>query len=326
MTRFFWGVFFTFLMSFRLFANEYSIGDVIEKDGVSYKVLVTYLVVDPKESKDTVKGPSSFYCSGELMAIKVDKNLSDVVIPTVVNRFKVIGLSDSLFYGHEHDRIWLPELMFVGSGCFANLKLRSGALVVHDVDYYGYGVFDGLQSDLILDITRVNLFASAFKISEESHGLSYPKGLIKLNSKSLKFVKGFPLYDMCSSAVSTNYQKWIDNAYNGDKEFQNHDIKDKSPMFNKRTYTTTPKASEKRGLMITASAVNVKKMGYPWGNMTREYHRQSKYTVVTKGKRNRAQYQEFYPIADATKKEGWYVKFVGEEGEVKYTLNGKLIK
>ena len=105
------------LQIINLFAQEYSTGDIIEKDGISYKVLVTYLVTNPKESPDTITGPDKFYQAGEIMAIKVDGNLRDVVIPPAVGRFKVVGLTDSLFYRHEHDRILLPDLNFEGMLC-----------------------------------------------------------------------------------------------------------------------------------------------------------------------------------------------------------------
>ena len=330
MTRKVYTFIFAFILhTFNLFAQEYSTGDVIEKDGISYKVLVTYLVTDPKESPDAITGPDKFYQAGEIMAIKVDENLTDVVIPSAVGRFKVVGLTDSLFYRHEHNRIWLPELNFAGNGCFAKLKMGSGALVLHNITNLGTGVFDDLEADLIIDITRQPSWGNCFrKMNEDSSFTSsVPKGLIKTNTKSLKFVRNNPIYNSCYSATAKNYTKWIDNAFNNDESFTKAQTTDKNPSLSKRTYTTTPK-NEKKGLTITASAINVKKIGYPWGRLTNDYYRLPRYTLTTKKKRNRKSqyYQDFTPVANAALKEGWYVKFTGEEGEVKYLLNGKKIK
>ena len=303
------------LNAFNLFAQEYSTGDVIEKDGISYKVLVTYLVTNPKESPDTITGPDKFYQAGEIMAIKVDENLKDVVIPSAVGRFKVVGLTDSLFYRHEHDRIWLPELNFAGNGCFAKLKMGSGALVIHNIENYGTAVFDELDADLILDITKVLKGTQTIN----------PKGIIKIDTKKLGHVKAHPIYKNCYSATADKYKKWINKAFNDDEEFSKNNATDKNPSLSKKTYTTTPR-KEKKGLMITAGATNVKKLGFPWGKLTKEYYRQPKYTVVQKKRRKTYYYQEFTPVADATQEKGWYVKFTGEEGEVKYKLNGRPIK
>lgn len=315
------------LNAFNLFAQEYSTGDVIEKDGISYKVLVTYLVTDPKESPDTITGPDKFYQAGEIMAIKVDGNLRDVVIPPAVGRFKVVGLTDSLFYRHEHDRIWLPELRFAGNGCFAKLKMGSGALVIHNIENLGLAVFDELDADLILDITKEIRFGASFdkRANDSTFTSSKPKGLIKINTKMLRYVRKNPIYNDSYSATARNYTKWINNAFNNDETFASSNVADKNSFLSKRTYSTTPK-SNKKGLIITASAVNVKKLGYPWGRLTNDYYRFPKYTVTTKKKRKSQFYREFTPVEDATQKEGWYVKFEGVEGDVKYKLNGKKIK
>lgn len=324
---------YTFIFAFilnaiNLFAQEYSTGDIIEKDGISYKVLVTYLVTNPKESPDTITGPDKFYQAGEIMVIKVDEGLRDVVIPPAVGRFKVVGLTDSLFYRHEHDRIWLPELAFAGNGCFAKLKMRSGALVIHNIDNLGSAVFDELDADLILDITKQIKFGESFrKMKEDSTFVSSkPKGLIKINTKMLRYVRKNPIYNDCYSATARNYTKWINDAYNNDDTFTSSYVADKNSFFSRRTYTTTPKKN-KRGLTITAGAINVKKLGYPWGNLTQKYYRLPRYTVTSKKKKRQTKYyQDFIPVADAMQKEGWHVKFIDEEGEVKYMLNGKIIK
>lgn len=320
---------YTFIFAFilnaiNLFAQEYSTGDIIEKDGISYKVLVTYLVTNPKESPDTITGPDKFYQAGEIMVTKVDEGLRDVVIPSAVGRFMVVGLTDSLFFRHEHDRIWLPELRFAGNGCFAKLKMGSGALVIHNIDNLGTAVFDELDADLILDITKQPSWGNSFrKMNEDStFSTSKPKGLIKINTKMLRYV---PIYNDCYSATARNYTKWINEAYNNDDTFKSSYVADKNSFLSKRTYSTTPK-SKKKGLIITAGAVNVKKLGYPWGRLTNDYYRFPKYTVTTKKKRKSQFYREFTPVEDATQKEGWYVKFEGVEGDVKYKLNGKKIK
>lgn len=328
MTRKVYTFIFAFILNaFNLFAQEYSTGDVIEKDGISYKVLVTYLVTDPKESPDTITGPDKFYQAGEIMAIKVDENLKDVVIPSAVGRFKVVGLTDSLFYRHEHNRIWLPELNFAGNGCFAKLKMGSGALVLHNITNLGTGVFDELDADLIIDITKQPSWGNSFrKMNEDSsYTSSIPKGMIKTNTKTLKYVRNNPIYNRCYSATAKNYTKWIDKAFDDDALFSKTNATDKHQSLSKRTYTTTPK-NEKKGLIITAGAINVKKLGYSWGRLTSDYYRFPKYTVTTKKKRKSQSYREFTPVKDATQKEGWYVKFEGEEGDVKYKLNGKKIK
>jgi len=327
-TRFFFASVIAFVLhSFSLFANEYSKGDIFKKDGISYKVLVTYLVVDSKETTDTIQGPDKFYRSGELMVVGVDKSLSDVVIPPAVGRFKVIGLTDSLFYQHEHDRIWLPKLQFAGNGCFAKLKVRSGALVIHDISNFGLGVFDELDADLIFDITRKITWGNAFSkmLPDSSFTSSMPKGLIKTNTRMLGFIRNSRVYDDCYGATANNYKKWIDKAFNNDEKFQQNDLNNKTERFNRRTYSTTPR-KRKNGFTITASAVDVKGMGYPWGKLTSSYYRRSNYAVLDKKSKKTIHYQDFIPLADPVQKMGWYVKFVSNEEEVKYMLNGKLIK
>lgn len=329
MTRKVYTFIFAFILNaINLFAQEYSTGDIIEKDGISYKVLVTYLVTNPKESPDTIKGPDKFYQAGEIMVTKVDEGLRDVVIPPAVGRFKVVGLTDSLFYRHEHDRIWLPDLNFAGNGCFAKLKMGSGALVIHNIDNLGTAVFDELDADLILDITKQIKFVESFrKMKEDSTFVSSkPKGLIKINTKMLRYIRKNSIYDDSYSASTRNYTNWLNKAFNYDETFSNNYTTDKNSFLNKRTYTTTPK-NNKRGLTITAGAINVKKLGYPWGNLTQKYYRLPRYTVTSKKKKRQTKYyQDFIPVADAMQKEGWHVKFIDEEGEVKYMLNGKIIK
>lgn len=327
-TRFFFAIVIAFvLQTFSLFANEYSIGDIIKRDGISYKVLVSYLVVDSKETTDTIQGPDKFYRSGELMVVDVDKSLNDVVIPPAVDRFKVVGLTDSLFYQHEHDRIWLPNLQFAGNGCFAKLKMRSGALVIHDIPNLGLGVFDELDADLIFDITKKIKWGNSFSKMRADSSLipSRPKGLIKINTRMLGFLKNSSVYEDCYSATADNYKKWIKKAFNEDEKFQQNDLINKNDRFNKRIYSTTPRKS-KNGFTISASAVDVKGMGYPWGNLTRSYCRRASYLVLDKKSRKSTYYLDFIPLADPTQKMGWYVKFVSKEEEVKYMLNGKLIK
>lgn len=329
MTRIFITVLFATVFSLLgISAHEYSVGDIIEKDGVSYKVLVAYLVVDSKESPDTVKGVDKFYCSGELMAIKVDEGLKDVVIPPAVGRFKVIGLTDSLFYGHEHDRIWLPYLYFAGNGCFANLKVRSGALVVHNIDYLGEGVFDGLEGDLIFDINKKVMWGMSFKkMAEDSSFIACgPTGLVKFNTRMMEFAKSCPMYNLCYTATSKNYKAWLDKAFNSDADFQKNVLADPYARYNKRNYSTTPNAQRKKGWTISVGSSNAKGKGYPWGSLTRDYYRVAKYSVINKKKKKTVYYKDFIPVSDMTKKEGWYVKFVGDEGEVKSMLNGKIIK
>lgn len=209
------------LLSINLFAQGYSTGDIIEENGISYKVLVTYLVVHPKESPDTIKGPDKFYQAGELMVVKVDKKLKDVVIPPEVGRFKVIGLTDSLFYEHEHDRIWLPDLSFAGNGCFAKLKMGSGALVIHNISNLGMAVFDELEADLILDITRQVSWGDSFRKMRKDSTFrpSMPKGKVKIDTKKLKFIRKTPVYDDSYSATHLNYRSWINKAFNNDEAF-----------------------------------------------------------------------------------------------------------
>lgn len=326
MSRVFLAIILACIMSFRLSAQDYSVGDIFEKEGITYKVVVTYLVTDSKESPDIVSGPDKFYRAGELMAIKVSKKLNDVVIPPAVGRYKVIGLADSLFYGHEHERIWLPDLMFAGNGCFAKLKMKTGALVIHDIDNFGTGVFDDLDADLILETTTMSWGKSFRKMREDSTYVPcQPKGDVKTNTKMLAYIKRCPMYDNCYSATSKNYKKWIDKAFKNDEEFQQNPLKDKNAFLSKRNYSTTT-SKAKKGLTITAGVVNVKNMDIPWGSLARDYYREPRYTVLDKKKRKTHYYSDFIPVADAMQKEGWHVEFVGKDGIVKYTLNGKIIK
>lgn len=329
MVRLILTVMFAFILSFRLMADECTRGDVIERDGISYKILVSYLVVDKKESPDTIKGPDKFYCSGEVMVIHVDEHLKDVVIPPAVNRFRVVGLTDSLFYGHVHDRIWLPELQFVGSGCFAKLKMRSGSLVVHNVANFGAGVFDDLDAELIFDISKRMNLGSAFFVKEGETSLAGrcgPKGLIKIRTEMLQFINRSWIYDVCYSAKSNNFNRWVSKAFNGDEVFMKNALNDRGYSLGMRSYTTTS-SKAKDGLLIISAAENVKGLGFPWGNLTRDYYRQPKYTVVNKKKKRKVSYyQDFIPMADAAQKGGWYVKFLGKEGEEDFMLNGKPMK
>lgn len=324
-------IFAFFAQTISILANEYAQGDIIQQDGISYKVVVSYLVVNPKESPDTITGPDKFYSSGELMAIKVDDDLKDVVIPPAVGRFKVVGLTDSLFFEHRHNRIWLPNLNFVGNGCFARLKVESGTLVLHDIENFGEAVFDDLDADLLLEITKAPKWGKAFeKMQDSTYAPCKINGVFKLNSSKFSFV--IPaISNNCYTARADNYKVWLDKAFDGDEEFQKNDLKDKNAHLNKRSYSTTPR-SNKNGFNITATALNVKKLGYPWGRLTSDYFRESKYRVDNKKRKrkgpNTATYDDFIPVADATLKEGWYVKFVDVEGEkeIKYKLNGKMIK
>lgn len=330
MMRIAFTIIFALVLTSRLFADGWSKGDVIERDGISYKVLVSYLVVDKKESPDTIKGPDKFYYSGELMVINVDKNLKDVVIPPVVERFRVVGLTDSLFFRHEHDRIWLPELQFAGSGCFAELKVGSGALVVHNIANLGDYVFDNLDADLIFDITKKIKFGNAFRKKKEdlSFDVSVPKGVVKVKTEMLKYVQGCWIYDNCFSATADNFKKWVSKAFNNDEAFCKNALNERNFSLGMRSYSTTPRKA-KSGLLIVVSAVNVKGLGYPWGTLTRDYCRQSRYTVINKKNRKKSlYYQHFIPVPDASQKAGWYVRFIDTEKEVEenFMLNGKLMK
>lgn len=334
MTRKVYTFIFAFILNtFNLFAQEYSAGSIFEKDGISYKVLVSYLVVDSKESPDTVKGPDKFYQAGELMVIKVDEGLNDVVIPPAVGRFKVVGLTDSLFFEHEHDRIWLPDLAFAGNGCFAKLKMRSGALVIHDITNLGESVFDNLDADLIFEVTKPINCKMAFQKRQDDSTLvpSKNNGIIKVSSDKLGLIDHTYIYDNSYSTSGVRYKAWVDKAFNNDDEFKKNALKDKYAYQNKKSYSTTPRNNPK-GFNITANVVNVKKIKFPWGTLTNDYLRECQYRVDNKKKKrkgpNTVIYDDFIPVADATLKEGWYVKFVDLEGgkEVKYKLNGKLIK
>lgn len=317
-----------FLQTLNAFAEEYKRGDIIEKEGISYKVLVSYLVVDSKESPDTVKGPDKFYQSGELMVVKVDEGLKDVVIPPAVGRFKVVGLTDSLFYNHNHERIWLPDLNFAGNGCFARLKVGSGSLVIHNFVNFGTAIFDELDADLVLDMSKKPDWNNAFKkqINDSTLADSYIKGKYKIKTTNLKFIDKTPPYKKSYSALADNYKKWISQAFNDDSDFMKNDVVDKKAGLNKRSYSTTPKA-KKKGFIITSSAVSPKWIFSQFGRLTQDYEREAKYQVIDKKKKLTYVYKDLIPVADATKKDGWYVKFVDENGvEVKYMLNAKLIK
>lgn len=333
-------IIFTFILqSASIFAQNYAVGDIIKEKGITYKVLSTYLVIDSKESPDTITGPDKFYQSGELMVTEVDEGLIDVVIPTSVGRFLVIGLTDSLFYNHEHNRIWLPDLMFAGNGCFAKLKVGSRALVVHNIIEYGYGIFDRLDADLIFDITKPVSLASAFRkdttvistITQKpirTYTKSMPLGAIKMNTRRLKNDRYKNIVPYCYTTTGKNYTQWLDKAFTNDKSFQKNDISDKNLLHSRRAYTTTPRGNNK-GFVITASTTNRKEFqngNLPWGHLTKNYSRITKYSVINKRNRKNVNYDAFVPVADATQKGGWIIKIKNEYGEAYYTLNGKKIK
>lgn len=312
----------------RLLAQDYATGDIIEQDGISYKVLVSYLVVDGKATPDTIYGPQDFHSSGEVMVTKVGNNTADVVIPASVNKFKVVGLTDSLFYGHEHDRVWLPDLLFVGNGCFAKMKVKSGALVIHNISRMGMGVFDELDADLIFDMTNGTTWGNAFmkRNADSTLTASRPLREVKTSARALSYVRNCDAYKYSISASGKNFTKWVDAAFRNDATFQENDRVDKFGRFNKKTYSTMPMAKPKKGFNITARATEAKGMQMPWGSLTRDYYRIAQYVVLDKKKKTTTNYSDFIPVADAMLKEGWYVKFVGENGEVKYKLDGKIIK
>lgn len=320
--------FFVLMLLFvKLCAQEYSVGDIFEKDGISYKVLVSYLVIDSKETPDTIYSPNNFHRSGELMAISVSKTLNDVVIPPAVGRFKVVGLTDSLFFEHEHDRIWLPDLLFAGNGCFAKLKLRSGALVLHNISRIGESAFDDLDADLIIDVNGGVTWNNTFtKEVGDKRVESLPKGNVKLNSRSLSAFRKSGVYDNSISASGENFQKWIDAAFNNDAKFQQNDIIDKNARFSKKVYNTMPKIKQGKGFEITVRGADVKKMKMPWGNLTKEYYREALYNVRDIKKKTVTVYRDFIPEERSSLKDGWYVRFIGEKGEEKYMLNGKKLK
>ncbi len=320
--------FFIFIFSLgKLCAQEYSVGDIFEKDGISYKVLVSYLVVDSKETPDTIYGPSNFHQSGELMVTQVSKDLNDVVIPPAIERFKVVGLTDSLFFEHEHDRIWLPDLLFAGNGCFSKLKMRSGALVLHNIVRVGESVFDDLDGDVVFDMNGgVTWYDSFSKTVDGKKVDSRPKGMVKFNSRSLATFRKSGVYDISISASGENFQKWIDSAFNNDENFKKNDIVDKNARFSKKMYSSMPKAKPKKGFDITVRGADVKKMGMPWGHLTTDYYREALYTVHDRKKNTSVNYKNFIPEENSSLKDGWYLVFVGDKGLEKYMLNGKKIK
>lgn len=322
-------ILFTLVLSFcRLFAQDYATGDIIEQDGISYKVLVSYLVVDSKETPDTIYGPENFYKAGEVMVTKVRDNTADVVIPASIGRFKVVGLTDSLFFGHEHDRIWLPDLLFAGNGCFAKLRVTSGALVVHNISRMGMGAFDELDADLIFDMNNGTTWGQAFlkRNADSTMTASRPARKVKTSARALPYLRNCDAYKYSISASGKNFTNWVDAAFKNDASFQENDRTDKNGRFNKKSYSTMPKAKPKKGFNITARAAEVKGMKIPWGSLTKDYYRVANYVVLDKKKKTTTNYSDFIPVADAMLKEGWYVKFVGDNGEVKYKLDGKIIK
>lgn len=333
MTRIIFTILFAFfLQTLSIFAKEYKTGDIIKTEGISYKVLVTYLVTDAKESPDTIQGPDKFYQGGELMVIKVDEDLDDVVIPTSVGRFVVVGLTDSLFYNHTHNRIWLPELQFAGNRCFAGLTMRSGALVLHDIKDYGRSVFDGTNADIIFDIRGNSKFHGSFSKDTIIYSANnrpvkttktyLPNGMIKTSFGMMKLLKDDNVINNCITAGGENYKRWINKAFNNDEEFQKNNLTDKNEHHSKKSYATEPYSSDK-GLVITAYAK--REEWFPCGNLTERYIRVPQYRVYNKKTKKQTIYKEFLPIADATEKDGWHLKFTGDR-VVEYKLNGKMIK
>lgn len=322
---------------FQCFAQNWKMGDSFTQDGLTFKVVSHFLVTDPR---DSVLNASTFYDSGELMVINVSDALTDVVIPVAIGRYKVIGLTDSLFYGKTFNRVWMPELEFIGNSSFENAKIESGTLVIHNVNQVGFKAFHNIDARLCFDINRTisyfipkNEKNDSTSTADDSQILKQPKGGVVCHAKNIGKLSSSPYFGYEIAGQNWFFNKCVSDAYGGDQEWINRPlgIKHTDLRFCKRNFSTTP-SGVKKGLDVRISVFFNKNAyrsidgSFPWGRLTAEYGKLSYYSVYDKKKHTTVKYDYFKPQADPKLKEGWRLWLKNEEEEVVFSLKGKRIK
>lgn len=313
----------TLLLGFPCLAQNWKIGDVFNQDGITYKVVAYCLVVD---SRDTLLNASTFYDAGELMVTNVSDALADVVIPVAIGRYRVIGLTDSLFYGKTYNRVWLPELEFIGNSSFENAKIKSGTLVVHNVKRVGEFAFHNIDARLCFDTSKPIQSCNSKKYPVKAQ---QPKGGVVCHVRSVGHLASSPYWGYEVAGQDKFFKKCVSEAYNGDKEWIDRplNIKNTELRYCKKNFSTMP-SGVRKGFEVRAKVRLSKSMekNFPWGRLNAEYEKQSYYEVYVKKKRKTVVYDTFKPVADQNVKEGWHLNFGDKDGEVSFTLKGKRIK
>lgn len=321
-------VFFATLFStIACFAQNWKIGDVFTQEGITFKVVGYCLVTDPR---DTLLNASTFYDAGELMVTNVSDALTDVVIPVAVGRYQVIGLTDSLFYGKTYNRVWLPELEFIGNSAFENAKIKSGTLVVHNVKRVGEFAFHNIDARLCFDVSKPVAFVKIISsnTARYTQKQQQPKGGVVCHVRSVGHLASSPYWGYEVAGQDKFFKKCVSEAYNGDKEWIERPLTiiHTDLRYCKKNFRTMPGAQ--KGFEIRAKVRLSKSMekNFPWGRLNAEYEKQSYYEVYVKKKRKTVVYDTFKPVADQNVKEGWHLNFGDKDGEVSFTLKGKRIK
>lgn len=312
------------------FAQNWKFGETFTRDGITFKVVGYCLVTD---SRDTVSNASTFYDYGELLVTNVSDALTDVVIPVAIGRYQVIGLTDSLFYGKTYNRIWLPELEFIGNSSFENAKIKSGTLVLHNVKQVGEKAFFNIDARLCFDISKPIAFYKPKKNKKDTtnNTVEYtqkelqPKGGVVCHTKSIGNLASSPYFGYEIAGQNRFFKKCVSEAYGGDKDWIERTLATKFTelRYCKKNFSTTP-SGVKKGFDVRAVISNNIR-NFPWGHLTAEYGKQSYYNVYNKKKRKDLRFDTFRPVADKSK-DGWHLQLSDGAGEVKFTLNGKRIK
>ena len=323
----------TLFSSIACFAQNWKMGDIFTQDGITFKVVGYCLVTDPR---DTLMNASSFYDAGELMVTGVSEALTDVVIPVAVDRYQVIGLTDSLFFGKTYNRVWLPELEFIGNSAFENAKIKSGTLVVHNVKQVGELAFHNIDARLCFDLSKPIAFYQTPKGKKESaNTVKYtqkqlqPKGGVVCHLKSTGHLVSSPYLGYVIAGQGKFLNNCVSEAYNGDKEWIDRplNIKNTELRYCKKNFSTMP-SGVRKGFEVRAKVrlSNSMVKDFPWGRLNAEYEKLSYYEVYDRKKHKTVKYDTFKPVADQNVKEGWLLNFRNEDGEVNFTLKGKQIK
>lgn len=318
----------TLFSSIACFAQNWKMGDIFTQDGITFKVVGYCLVTDPR---DTLMNASSFYDAGELMVTGVSEALTDVVIPVAVDRYQVIGLTDSLFFGKTYNRVWLPELEFIGNSAFENAKIKSGTLVVHNVKRVGEFAFHNIDARLCFDVSKPVAFVTikSSNTARYTQKQQQPKGGVVCHVRSVGHLASSPYWGYEVAGQDKFFKKCVSEAYNGDKEWIDRplNIKNTELRYCKKNFSTMPSGIRK-GFEVRAKVLLSKSMekNFPWGRLNAEYEKISYYEVYDRKKHKTVKYDTFKPVADQNVKEGWHLNFGNEDGEVNFTLKGKQIK
>lgn len=315
------------------FAQNWKFGDTFTQDGITYKVVGYCLVTDPR---DTMTNASTFYDSGELLVTSVSDALTDVVIPVAVDRYQVIGLTDSLFYGKTYNRVWLPELEFIGNSAFENAKIKSGTLVLHNVKQVGEKAFFNIDARLCFDISKpISFYEPKKDKNDTTKTITYtkkeqqPKGGVVCHVRNIGNLGHSPYYGYEIAGQNNFFNKCVSEAYGADKEWIERPlaIKHTELRYCKKSFNTMPSGILK-GFEVRAVLHLDKNMtkNFPWGHLTAEYGKETFYNVYDKKKHKTLKFDAFRPVSDPNLKEGWFLNFRNEEGEANFTLKGKQIK